>query len=52
MSLTWGGVPYTNQRGVDRRETFSSGEDHRTYLERLRQNLEDTSVRIPAVLIV
>ena len=43
------GVPcHITQRGVDRRETFSSGEDRHTYLDLLRQNLEDTEVRILA----
>ena len=34
------------QRGVDRRETFSSGEDRHTYIDLLRQNLTETGVRI------
>ena len=43
------GVPcHVTQRGVDRRETFSSGEDRHTFLDLLRQNLEPTDVRILA----
>jgi len=43
------GVPcHITQRGVDRRETFSSGEDYNTYLDLLRQNLEEADVRILA----
>ena len=36
------------QRGVDRHETFSSGQDRHTYLDLLRRNLEDANVRILA----
>jgi putative transposase len=43
---------HITQRGVDRRETFSSGEDRHTYLGLLRQNLEDTNVRIPAYCLM
>ena len=39
-------------RGVDRRETFSSGDDRHTYLGLLRQNLEDTNVRILAYCLM
>jgi REP element-mobilizing transposase RayT len=39
---------HITQRGVDRRETFSSGDDRHTYLDLLRQNLEDTNVRVLA----
>ena len=43
------GVPcHITQRGVYRRETFSSGEDYNTYLDLLRQNLEEANVRILA----
>src|SRR5260221_390703 len=43
------GVPcHITQRGVDRRETFSSGQDYDTYLDLLRQNLEEADVRILA----
>ena len=37
---------HITQRGVDRRETFSSGEDRHTYLGLLRQNLAETGVHI------
>jgi REP element-mobilizing transposase RayT len=33
------------QRGVDRRETFSAAGDRETYLNLIRQNLEDAGVR-------
>jgi REP element-mobilizing transposase RayT len=39
---------HITQRAVDRRETFSSGEHRHTYLDLLRQNLEDTNVRVLA----
>ena len=34
------------QRGVDRRETFSSDEDRETYLRLLRENRHDAAVRV------
>jgi len=37
---------HVTQRGVDRRETFSSGDDRHTYIDLLRQNLPDDGVRI------
>ena len=37
---------HITQRGVDRRETFSSDTDRRTYLRLLQQELEDTAVRV------
>lgn len=37
---------YVTQRGMDRRETFSSGDDHLTHIDLLRQNLLDDGVRI------
>ncbi len=41
------GVPcHITQRGVDRRETFSSDTDRRTYLGLLQQDLEDTGVAL------
>src|SRR5438477_7171911 len=43
---------HITQRGVDRRETFSSAEDRFTYLGLLRQNLEDTEVRILAYCLM
>jgi putative transposase len=43
---------HITQRGVDRRETFSSGDDRHTYLDLLRQNLEDTNVRILAYCLM
>ena len=43
---------HITQRGVDRRDTFSSGEDRHTYLGLLRQNLEDTNVRILAYCLM
>jgi hypothetical protein len=43
---------HITQRGVDRCETFSSGEDRHTYLGLLRQNLEDTNVRILAYCLM
>src|ERR1022692_3100529 len=47
------GVPcHITQRGVDRREAFSSGEDRHTYLGLLRQILEDTNVRILAYCLM
>ncbi len=39
-----GVVCHVTQRGVDRRETFSSDQDRFTYLHLLRQNLADTQV--------
>src|ERR1017187_3524678 len=43
---------HITQRGVDRRETFSSAEDRYTYLGLLRQSLEDTEVRILAYCLM
>jgi putative transposase len=43
---------HITQRGVDRRETFSCSEDRLTYLNLLRQNLEDTEVRILAYCLM
>ena len=43
---------HITQRGVDRRETFSTAEDRYTYLGLLRQNLEDTEVRILAYCLM
>ena len=43
---------HITQRGVDRRETFSSAEDRYTYLGLLRQSLEDTEVRILAYCVM
>jgi putative transposase len=41
------GVPYhITQRGVDKCVTFSTEEDHQTYLRLLRDNLSDTIVRL------
>src|ERR1039457_1409342 len=41
------GVPcHITQRGVDRRETFSSDTDRRTYLGLLPQNLPDSGVSV------
>src|SRR5580658_8665789 len=41
------GTPcHITQRGVDRRETFSSDPDRQTYLGLLQQNLPDSGVRI------
>jgi putative transposase len=41
------GAPcHITQRGVDRRETFSSDTDRQTYLGLLQQNLPDSGVRI------
>ena len=41
------GVPcHITQRGVDRRETFSSDTDRRTYLGLLQQNLPDSGVSV------
>jgi putative transposase len=41
------GVPYhITQRGVDRRETFSSDADRATYLRLLRENLEEAEAAI------
>ena len=37
---------HITQRGVDRRETFSSGGDWNTYLDLLRQHLADAGARI------
>ena|SRR5579872_4202776 len=37
---------HITQRGVDRRDTFSSPPDRLTYLRLLRENLSDTRVRI------
>jgi putative transposase len=43
------GVPcHVTQRGVDRRETFSSDADRETYLGLLRQNLADAGVGVLA----
>src|ERR1700761_6365115 len=40
-------VPYhITQRGVDKCVTFSSEQDHFTYLRLLRDNLSDTGVRL------
>ncbi len=42
------GVPcHITQRGVDRRETFSSNTDRQTYLGLLQQNLANSGVRVP-----
>jgi putative transposase len=38
-------LPVT-QRGVDRRETFSSDEDRETCLRLLPENLDDAAVRV------
>jgi putative transposase len=41
------GVPHhITQRGVDRCVTFSTEEDHQTYLRLLRDNLSDSEVRL------
>jgi putative transposase len=41
------GVPcHITQRGVDRRETFSSDDDRLAYLQLLWQNLDDAEVRL------
>ena len=41
------GVPYhITQRGVDKCVTFSTEEDHQTYLRLLRDNLSDAKVRL------
>ena len=41
------GIPcHVTQRGVDRRETFSSDEDHQTYLRLLQENLTAAAVRV------
>ena len=37
---------HVTQRGVDRRETFSTDEDRQTYLRLLRENLDDAAVRV------
>src|SRR5215472_5265875 len=37
---------HITQRGVDRREVFSSGQDRSTYLGLIQENLNDTGVRI------
>jgi putative transposase len=37
---------HITQRGVDRREVFSSDQDRITYLRLVRENLEDAAVRI------
>jgi len=39
---------HVTQRGVDRRETFSAAGDRETYLNLIRQNLEDAGVRLLA----
>ena len=39
---------HITQRGVDRRETFSSDEDRRTYLRLLRENLAEAGVSLLA----
>ena len=39
---------HVTQRGVDRRETFSTDEDRLTYLRLLRENLRDAQVRLLA----
>jgi hypothetical protein len=39
---------HITQRGVDRRETFSSPEDRLTYLRLLRENLGDAGARLLA----
>ena len=39
---------HVTQRGVDRRETFSSDADRETYLSLIRQNLEDAGVALLA----
>lgn len=43
---------HITQRGVDRRETFSSDEDRYTYLRLLRQNLADTQVAVLAFCLM
>ncbi len=41
------GTPcHITQRGVDRRETFSSDKDRETYLGLLQQNLDECGVRL------
>src|SRR5437870_4327616 len=41
------GIPcHITQRGVDRRETFSTDEDRHTYVGLLRQNLADAGARM------
>ena len=43
------GVPcHVTQRGVDRRETFSADADRETYLNLMRQNLEDAGASLLA----
>ena len=43
------GLPYhITQRGVDRRETFSSDDDRRTYLRLVARNLPEAEVRLLA----
>jgi putative transposase len=37
---------HVTQRGVDRRETFSSDEDRETFLRLLRENRDDAAVRV------
>ena len=37
---------HITQRGVDRRETFSSDQDRTTYLRLVHENLQDAAVRI------
>ena len=37
---------HVTQRGVDRRERFSSDEDGETYLRLLRENLDDAAVKV------
>ena len=37
---------HITQRGVDRRETFSSDQDRHTYLRLLRENLSDAELRL------
>src|ERR1039458_6853938 len=39
---------HVTQRGVDRRETFSSDADRETYLSLIRQNLKDAGVALLA----
>ena len=41
------GLPcHVTQRGVDRRETFSSDQDRSTYLRLLRENFEDAQASL------
>ena len=37
---------HITQRGVDRRETYTSDEDRRTYLRLLREDLPDAQVSL------